>query len=282
MSAVYLEDIAQQMRRLEITPPEAMTVDGMIHRFPEKGRHKHSCWYALHYFRLDSGEELIAGKFGDWRSGREATVSLDMPALTAQEKQRYAAEMKRRQAQAAEARAEKAAEAAARAVAIWDKLPEIGKSDYLDQKKVKAYGIKFSRGTVVVPLVNLSGQLLGLQFIQGDGTKRFLTGTAKEGAFHLIGRVQEDQPLLFAEGYSTAAALHQALGLPVVMCFDAGNLKPVTRAWRERYPDIEMCICGDDDPETKGNPGRTKAMEAAQAVKASWVVPGLNGEVHHG
>jgi len=275
------------MRRLDLSPPDAFEVDGKIHRFPEKGRHKHSCWYALHYFHLDNGTELVVGKFGDWRSGREATVDFDMPALSDEEKQRYAKEMAARKAEAVKARAEKAEEAAQRAEVIWDKLPDSGKSDYLNKKKVRAYGIRFSRGSIVVPLMNLDRKLLGLQFIQGDGTKRFLTGTAKEGAFHFIGQLLRDdagnyQPLLFAEGYATGAALYQSLGLPVVVCFDAGNLVKVAKLFRAALPNIEICICGDDDPNTKGNPGRTKAIEAAKAVEGCWVVPGLNGGGCHG
>lgn len=287
MTGIYHEGVADQMRRLEIAPPEHFEVDGLIHRFPEKGRHKNSCWYALHYFRLDNGHEVVVGKFGDWRSGREATVDFDMPDLSDEEKRRYAQEMKQRKAEAEKARVEKAAEAAERANAIWEKLPEVGKSDYLDKKKVKAYGLKFSRGSIVVPVINIHRQLLGLQFIQSDGAKRFLTGTAKAGAFHFIGRLLKNdegdyKPLLFAEGYATGAALHQSLGLPVVICFDASNLVKVAKIWRERLPEIEICICGDDDPNTQGNPGRTKAIEAANAVGGSWVVPGLNGEVLHG
>jgi len=48
------------------------------------------------------------------------------------------------------------------------------------------------------------------------------------------------------------------------------NLKAVAEALRAKYPDIEIIISADDDYVTEGNPGITKATEAARAV---------NGEV---
>ena len=41
---------------------------------------------------------------------------------------------------------------------------------------------------------------------------------------------------LIAEGYATAASLHEATGLPVIVAFDAGNLLPVAQAIHKRYP----------------------------------------------
>ncbi|MDI1294267.1 MAG: hypothetical protein PSV18_16245, partial [Methylobacter sp.] len=42
---------------------------------------------------------------------------------------------------------------------------------------------------------------------------------------------------------------------------------------RKQYPAARLLICGDNDIHTEGNPGRTKATEAAQAVAAGVVFP---------
>ena len=59
---------------------------------------------------------------------------------------------------------------------------------------------------------------------QGQG---FLAGRPgqRKGAF-LIGNPDR---VLLAEGYATAASLHEATGLPVAVAFDAGNLMPVAQ-----------------------------------------------------
>jgi len=139
--------------------------------------------------------------------------------------------------------------------------------------------LRFSRGSVVVPVRDVHGVLRGLQFIDAQGAKRFLTGTAKRGGFHLIGEVADAARLLVVEGYATGATLHQALGHPVAVAFDAGNLAPVCEALREAYPTIPITVCGDNDHTTKGNPGRTKALAAARSVAGSAAFPSFTKEI---
>lgn len=79
--------------------------------------------------------------------------------------------------------------------------------------------------------------------------------------------------LLLAEGYATGATLHEATGLPVAVCFDAGNLRHIAQALRERHPNALFLVCGDDDRATeakgKGNPGRKAAAAAARVANTS-------------
>lgn len=57
------------------------------------------------------------------------------------------------------------------------------------------------------------------------------------------------------------------------MAFNGGNLKAVALALRAKYPDLRIIIAADDDHQTEGNPGMTKAQAAAQAVGAGVAVP---------
>lgn len=59
----------------------------------------------------------------------------------------------------------------------------------------------------------------------------------------------------------------------MAIAFNAGNLHPVAVALRAKYPDMELVLCADDDRNTEGNPGLTKATEAAQAVSGKLAVP---------
>jgi len=157
----------------------------------------------------------------------------------------------------------RAAEAASRALHLWDNLPDGGRSDYLNKKKVKGFGLRYSRGSIVVPVRNAAG-LVGLQFIDGNGDKKFLTGTPKQGAWHLIGDIASGVAHFWiAEGYATAASVHLATGEPVFVAFDAGNLVHVAQAVRSMYPAADLLIAADNDAATPGNPGVTKAREAA-------------------
>ena len=64
----------------------------------------------------------------------------------------------------------------------------------------------------------------------------------------------------------------------MVVAFDAGNLMPVALAFRKKYPDMDIIICADNDTETEGNPGLTKAKEAAKAINARLAVPPISGD----
>ena len=76
-----------------------------------------------------------------------------------------------------------------------------------------------------------------------------------------------------AEGYATAASIHEATGHPVVVAFNAGNLAAVTRALRQTYPHARLIVCADDDFETPGNPGLAFASAAARQSSARVSVP---------
>jgi putative DNA primase/helicase len=63
------------------------------------------------------------------------------------------------------------------------------------------------------------------------------------------------------------------MGYPVAVAFNAGNLEAVAKAMRRKLPDLPMIICADDDSATDGNPGLTKARQAALATGAKVAVP---------
>ncbi len=143
--------------------------------------------------------------------------------------------------------------------------------EYLQAKQVQAYGIKRLTQSLLIPVADTQGTLHGLQQITPDGSKRFNSGAAVSGHFHLLGDIR--QLLYLCEGYATAATIHEATRQAVACCFNAGNLKPVAQQLREAHPQARLVICADDDQWTESNPGRTKATEAAQATGAALVVP---------
>lgn len=178
--------------------------------------------------------------------------------------------------------------AAEHAAAQWQEASESGASPYLVRKGVQAHGVRFAAGGwLLVPLRDAAGRLWNLQRIAptkpaSGSDKLFLKGGRKSGLWHLVGELPAaDNPgpavLLIAEGYATAATLHEATGHPVAVAFDAGNLQHVARALRQQHPAALLVVCGDDDQATEAkdgtNPGRTKATAAAKAVRGLAVFP---------
>ena len=186
--------------------------------------------------------------------------------------------------QADQARQEAAqAHAAQEAAALWTSASDEGASPYLARKGVQGHGVRYTpEGLVLVPLRDGDGTLWNVQSIAPQrpaaGTdKLFLKGGRKSGLWHSCGVPAGAGVLLVAEGYATAASLHEATGHTVAVAFDAGNLAHVAKALRQLYPAALLVLCGDDDRATEGktgtNPGRVKATAAARAVQGLAVFP---------
>jgi len=280
-------DIIQQMTACGLSgvTEDKLKIDGARHYFApdsRKNKSKKSGWYKLFEFVGRTGDRLISGSFGNYYDNTCYLVEVSAKGrerLSPEEVQRLAEQQKAHDAQVKEEQRQKHLETGKRALSIWSKLPDSGKSDYLDRKKVYAHGLRFSKGSVVVPVYGFkkadeAGFILwGLQFINGDGSKKFLTGTAKKGRFFVIGEIDPAGIIGFAEGYATAATIHECMQWAMVVTFDAGNMLPVARVFRERYPDAQFVFCGDDDHEKEINTGRLAAEQAASVCGGRAIFP---------
>jgi len=152
-----------------------------------------------------------------------------------------------------------------RAEAEWrGAMPEVGEHRYLRDKAIKPHGVRTNGHQLIIPIRDAIGRLQSLQKVAPDGRKRFLAGGSISGHYFAIG-VPGDV-LCIAEGFATGASIHEATGHPVAVAFNCGNLEPVARALRQKYPIARLIVCGDDDSATQGNPGRSAAIGAANAV----------------
>src|SRR5205823_13136526 len=92
---------------------------------------------------------------------------------------------------------------------------------------------------------NIDGELTTLQFIPANCGKNFLKFGAKTGSFFAIGT--PNNTLQIGEGLATCATLHAATGIATICAFDAGNLEPVARVHKAKYPNEDFVIGADDD-----------------------------------
>ena len=63
-----------------------------------------------------------------------------------------------------------------------------------------------------------------------------------------------------------------------IAAFDSGNPLSVARSLHERWPDKAIFIAGDDDHRLENNPGREKALAAAEAVAGVAIFPNFSAE----
>lgn len=267
------EQFRAAMEAAGLVPPDRIKADGKLHRCGtvDKPPGTDGC-YLLH---LDGWP---AGGLQNWQNGGWTNWKADLGKKPTKAEQ---IEYKKRLVQIRHLReietAKRRAEARERAAAIWSKAGAVsGDHAYLAGKGVQAHGVRLHQGTLVVPAADSEGQIHTLQFIASDGTKRFLAGGEKRAHWHMIG--EPDSVICVAEGYATAASIHEATGYVVAVAFDCGNIMPVSEALAEHYPDARLVICADNDSETGSNPGMTKAREAARILDADLADPGQPGD----
>lgn len=275
------------MAAVGLAPPDSINDDGSTHRYSTGKSGSKNGWYFLHL------EGIPWGQAGDWAvNGGEPICQWCAKSdtqMTAQERSQHRERVATAQAQRAADEALKHTQAAVQAAAIWKAATLCIEHQYSTTKGVKPYGVRVIEadaarsidrslsttlaGTLlVIPMRNSGGELRSLQFITADGTKRPLTGGQKQGCYHSMGSKPGDV-VTVVEGYATGASAHECTGWPTVVAFDAGNLLDVTAAIRKKYPDIQIVMGADDDYQTDGNPGMTKAQAAAQAVGGRVAVP---------
>ena len=134
----------------------------------------------------------------------------------------------------------------------------------------------------MLPVRNADGWLVSLQFIDGEGNKRFLKGGEKKGCYFPIPAKDgsHDGPLLIGEGSATMISACMATGYAGLVAFDAWNLEAVAKMAREKYTDREIVLLADNDVHEDGsrNTGVEAATAAARAVGGKLAVcPAIRG-----
>ncbi len=270
-------------------------------------------WYRLSTIQLADREgglgDYIVGAFGIFRGAENDRSKIDLRiskrriSLTAEQKAAMKARLAEDQKRAKAMRNAEIKRAQQEAMKWWPRFSEEGTSDYLARKQVGAHGARFTpKNDLVIPMRDTKSTVFGLQIIREKPGRKlpkqyWPIGLDKVGHFHMIGSPLASDVILVAEGFATAATIHEATGLPVAVAFDAGNLVHVALALHAEYPRARFLICADDDylqkcrhcktptpvaeaacqhcgePHGKNNPGVEAAKAAAHAVNGSSVAP---------
>lgn len=266
--------LKRAMEAAGLTPPAQVVLDGKLHRFQSgtkgtAGKGDKSGWYAAF------SDGVPAGRFGCWRMGMEVPWRADIGrSLTPAEEManaRRMAEAKRlRDAEDARGR-----EVAASTVAqIWaDCTGADAGHPYLMRKGIQPNGARVTGdGRLVVPLYNRDGALTSLQYIDPEGGKLYHSGGQTGGCFWMIGTMDEPGVVYVAEGFATAATIHEATNRPCAVAYSASNLPAVAEALGG-----DVTIVADNDAS---GVGQKYADQAAAKHGARVVIPPALGDAN--
>lgn len=263
-----------------ITPPDNILMDGKIHRFRSGTNGKTKAgdktgWYVAF------NDGVPAGRFGCWRADIEQPFRADIgrqisPTEEMAISRRLSEARKRR-----EEEQKKTAEAAHTSIdLIWSSCGHASdEHPYLRRKGVKAHGARITGdGRLIVPLFSKDGELASLQYIDGEGGKLYHSGAATKGLSWIIGEYKEGSPLYLAEGFATAATIHEATGLPCVAAYTASNLLPVTEMLFENFGiALDLIIVADND---ESGIGQKYADQASAKFGARVIMPPEKGDAN--
>lgn len=240
-------------------------IDGKWHNIPaEEGRkgNKSFAYIAFqnadgsiggkikNYYRDDDGESFI------FTAEKTAHSSPQRPPLQTAERQQRQAVQEQEQ-HAAQMRA------AQKAQYVYGKLsPAPADHPYLARKGILPHMAKVNEsGMLVIPMINEAGKIQSIEFIGDGGFKKIMAGTSAAGAFAPIGFPRDSRPeqILIAEGFATAASLHETTGIPAVHARGKGNMERALDIMQRRHPQAQIIIAADNDQDKEINAGMNTA-----------------------
>jgi len=249
-----------------IEPPCQIIADGLLHRFSVGEEKQKNGWYVLH-------ADPLAGAFGHWKTGLNVKFSAAQ-SMSESEKHEFRKSVELAKSKRMAEEEKKQQLCREKAEAIWNKSKQgrcLFENGYITRKGIKPYRAKIYGKSLVLPVMDDTGTLHGLQFIEEDGNKMFLSGTAKHGCYLSMGKITDI--LCICEGYATGASIHESTGLAVAVSFDAGNMIPVAKVLKNKFPNVKIIMCADNDVV-----GIEKATTAARKVDGIVIYPPEEGQ----
>ena len=267
---------------LEPDPKKGLIADGSIGRayINVGGQRKLVGWY-----QLWTDQSVPFGRLGDYRVSADQPTAIWKPENSQRRRitKKQKEEIAELQKQAEVKQAEKYSRSAKRAQSLWNKAVPCEKHPYLENKKVLSYGLRMDEhNNLMIPLYDKQMTIVGIQYIDEHGGKRFLTGSKKSGSFFILGSeiLKSSDILNYAEGYATAASIYADYSQPVIVAFDAYNLSPVAEVMFEFFADRKHVFVADNDDSQTGEKEATKACQYIRKNKgqAEVLMPETKGD----
>ena len=168
--------------------------DEKIHRFDIDKRGDKAGWYVA--FRKG---DFLAGSFGSHKEGGKFTWNSGSNGSSSghAEARAFFAECSKKAEETREALQKDAKKKAAH---IWKNAkPADPDHPYLLKKGIEPHGARQYKGALVISLMDKDNEIISIQFIAGDGGKRFLKGgSVAGGSFTIPGN--DDQ--ILCEGFA--------------------------------------------------------------------------------
>ena len=258
-----------------------LMLDGQIHRFRIVGD-KHGSKngaYCVFYDGWPAGwcqNWRGNGQAVSWCFNRDGLNDTQKNSLTDAEYQKLL-EVSRRHQEKLKAEHEAQSIKAQEMARIRYQTLEYARNDkphpYVCKKMIYVYeGLRVDPVTnnLAVPLYNIDGRIVNIQWISPDGEKKFMPNAPVKGNFFPINLSKADKDekevILVGEGMATMSIVYKLTENACVAAMNCGNIMNVVQALRTKYPNNPIVIMADNDHKTPGNPGIKHAKEANEKL----------------
>lgn len=219
--------------------------------------------------------------FGDWKTGKQWSVfeSSGSKQLTKSEKRRIHKIIEAQEQELRKRTEERQNYVATQQYSFYTNCcsPYIPADfPYLLKKHMKpVYGIKYFTITkqLVIPMLDTTGKLWSLQYIDSTGKKQFAPRGRTKGCFFPIGNIANSKTTIVCEGVATGISIYTATKIPTVAAMNAGNIDSVVNELSKAYSDKQIIIAGDNDWEKIPNTGKETAYKVAQKYALKAILP---------
>lgn len=293
--STFLDYMSKNGVNIDITGGHPIP-DGKMHNVPAigKGKRNKHAYYVLHADGVPTGVfgDHQLGITGKWRSG-------DLIKVNENEMREMRMQAMNKAKERADASDRLAKDISSACASLLKAIPLAGAHHpYIVKKGVppgpllrecdmdyyayisEEYGqVRLREGSLVIPMFSGKKKVCGIQTISDDGSKYYVKGISKVGAYCPVFSDKSDPNkfLFICEGWATAATVNHLTGMATVAAFDAGNLSHVAVKFRNEYKDARIIIAADNDKlSTIGdieNPGVHSATLAAMEINASVIYP---------
>lgn len=152
------------------------------------------------------------------------------------------------------------------------KIPSYYNQFKSSERDMTFYHIR--KGDLLIPSTNLDLRFVTYQRITGDGVKLQRVDISTIGAFYCLGDWRTSTKRIFlCEGYATGYSLYEATKGVVFVCFDVANVGVLAKSLKERFPDIEVVICTDNDRKKTTKVGLYKGFEYSYLYNSPFIFP---------
>lgn len=218
------------------------------------------------YYRLAIDGDFSYGWFKDCRSGETSNFSHKNGDTPISKEEKETLRKAREEAKEIERqeRERKHAINSSRFKKVLKRLPIAKAHPYLDKKGISPHGVRLrpKKNELIIPLYGSDGTLNGLQKVSMSW-KGYVKNSKSQASYYPLAKGGEDlSTLIVAEGFATAATVREATDMPVIVAFDSGNLLPVIKALKIKYPGAQIIIAADSDQWTFDNKKRPDQIKA--------------------